>query len=58
MPTGNGRTARLFTNLLVYNYGSQDVVLYRRENGEGRAQYLDAVPQADAYTPGPLASAD
>ena len=55
---GNGRTARLFINLLAYNYGSHDVVLYRRENGEGRAQYLDAIRQADAYTPGPLASAD
>ena len=36
---GNGRTARLFTNLLAYNYGYQDVVLYHRENGDGRAQY-------------------
>ncbi len=51
---GNGRTARLFTNLLAYSYGYQDVVLYQRENGEGRAQYLYAIRQADAYDLGPL----
>lgn len=51
---GNGRTARLFTNLLAYNYGYQDIVLYHRENGEGRAQYLQAIRQADVYDLGPL----
>lgn len=51
---GNGRTARLFTNLLAYNYGYQDVVLYHRENGEGRAQYLRAIRQADDYDLRPL----
>ena len=51
---GNGRTARLFTNLLAYNYGYQDVVLYHRENGEGRVQYLHAIRQADAYDLVPL----
>ena len=51
---GNGRTARLFTNLLAYNYGYQDIVLYHRENGEGRAQYLQAIRQADVYDSGPL----
>ena len=51
---GNGRTARLFTNLLAYNQGYQDVVLYHRENGEGRAQYLHAIRQADAHDLGPL----
>ncbi|GAA3990682.1 Fic/DOC family protein [Hymenobacter antarcticus] len=51
---GNGRTARLFTNLLAYNNGYQNVVLYHRENGDGRAQYLHAIRQADAYDPGPL----
>ena len=51
---GNGRTARLFTNLLAYNYGYQDVVLYHRENGQGRAQYLRAIRQADAYDLKPL----
>ncbi|MET4076585.1 Fic family protein [Hymenobacter sp. UYCo722] len=51
---GNGRTARLFTNLLAYNYGYQDVVLYHRENGTGRTEYLHAIRHADAYDPGPL----
>ena len=51
---GNGRTARLFTNLLAYDRGYQDVVLYHRENGEGRTQYLQAIRQADAHDLGPL----
>ncbi|MBD2767416.1 Fic family protein [Hymenobacter sp. BT664] len=51
---GNGRTARLFTNLLAYNYGYQHVGLYHRKNGEERAQYLQAIRQADAYDLGPL----
>ena len=51
---GNGRTARLFTNLLAYNYGYQNVVLYHRENGEGRARYLHAIRRADAFDLGPL----
>ena len=53
---GNGRTARLFTNLLAYNHGYQSVVLYHRENGEGRPQYLRAIRQADDYDLGPLAA--
>lgn len=51
---GNGRTARLFTNLLAYHYGFQDVILYQREQGEGRTQYLQAIRQADAYDLRPL----
>ncbi|TGE22700.1 Fic/DOC family protein [Hymenobacter metallicola] len=51
---GNGRTARLLTNLLAYNYGYQEVILYQREKGEGRAQYLQAIRQADAYDLQPL----
>lgn len=46
---GNGRTARLFTNLLSYNYGYQEVVLYQREVGEARTYYLAAIRQADEY---------
>jgi cell filamentation protein len=46
---GNGRTARLFTNLLAYSYGYQEVVLYQREVGEARTYYLAAIRQADAY---------
>ena len=42
---GNGRTVRLFTNLLAYNYGFQDVVLYRREPGQDRTDYLHAIRQ-------------
>lgn len=46
---GNGRTARLVTDLLAYNYGYQAVVLYQREPGEARTQYLAAIRQADTY---------
>ncbi len=46
---GNGRTARLFTNLLAYNYGYQEVVLYQRAVGEARMCYLAAIRQADEY---------
>ena len=51
---GNGRTARLFTNLLAYDRGYQDVVLYHREHGKGRAQYLQAIRQADGHDLDPL----
>ncbi|MBC6613153.1 Fic family protein [Hymenobacter sp. BT507] len=51
---GNGRTARLFTNMLAYDYGYQDVILYQREAGQSRTQYLDAIRQADAYHWEPL----
>ena len=46
---GNGRTARLFTNLLAYSYGYQEVVLYQREQGEARTHYLLVIRQADDY---------
>lgn len=46
---GNGRTARLVTDLLAYNHGYQAVVLYQREQGAARTQYLAAIRQADAY---------
>jgi cell filamentation protein len=46
---GNGRTARLVTDLLAYNYGYQAVVLYQREEGDARTRYLAAIRQADAY---------
>ncbi|WP_139926518.1 Fic family protein [Hymenobacter sp. DG01] len=46
---GNGRTARLFTNLLAYSYGYQEVVLYQREQGDARTRYLQAIRQADGY---------
>lgn len=40
---GNGRTARLLTNLLAYHYGYQEVILYQRAPGAGREQYLLAI---------------
>lgn len=46
---GNGRTARLFTNLLAYSYGYQEVVLYQRKVGEARTHCLAAIRQADDY---------
>ncbi|MET4107704.1 Fic family protein [Hymenobacter sp. UYP22] len=51
---GNGRTARLFTNLLSYSYGYQEVVLYQREQGDARTRYLQAIRQADGYDLLPL----
>lgn len=46
---GNGRTARLLTNLLAYQFGFQAVVLYQRVPGAGREEYLQAIRQADNY---------
>lgn len=46
---GNGRTARLFTNLLAYQYGFQEIILYQRLPGTGREQYLKAIRQADDH---------
>jgi len=45
---GNGRSARLITNLLAYMHGYQSVELYQRE-GDGRKKYLQAVKLADTY---------
>jgi hypothetical protein len=47
-----GLAALLEAESLIRGY--QDVVLYHRENGEGRAQYLQAIRQADAHDLGPL----
>lgn len=46
---GNGRTARLVTDLLAYNYGYHEVILYQRQPGEGRDTYLQVIRQADAH---------
>jgi Fic family protein len=51
---GNGRTARLFTNLLAYQYGFQEVILYQRAPGAGRTRYLQAIRQADDHDLGGL----
>jgi fido (protein-threonine AMPylation protein) len=44
---GNGRTARLFTDLLAYSKGYQSVELYHRDAGEPRKKYLQAIRLAD-----------
>ena len=46
---GNGRTARLLTNALAYNYGYREVVLYTRQQGNSRNEYLQAVRLGDTY---------
>lgn len=46
---GNGCMARLFTNLLAYNYGYQEVVMYQRQQGDARTRYLQAIRQANHY---------
>ena len=46
---GNGRTARLLTNALAYNYGYREVVLYTRQQGSSRNEYLQAVRLGDTY---------
>lgn len=46
---GNGRTARLFTDLLAFSKGYQDVVLYHRDAGEPRKKYLQAIRLADIF---------
>lgn len=45
---GNGRSARLITDLLAYMHGYQSVELYQRE-GDSRKKYLQAVKFADTY---------
>ncbi len=50
---GNGRTARLITNLLALLKGYSDIVLYYRE-GDKREQYLKAIRAADSYDYTPL----
>jgi cell filamentation protein len=52
---GNGRTARLLTNVLAYNNGYREVVLYTREQGDSRNNYLQAIRLGDIYDLGALA---
>lgn len=44
-PNGNGRTARLFTNLILERYGLPGVSVKVEE--KNRSRYLDALQQAD-----------
>lgn len=46
---GNGRSSRLLTNALAYNYGYDEVVLYQREAGDSRKKYLQAIKLGDTY---------
>lgn len=46
---GNGRTARLLTNVLAYNHGYREVILYTREQGNSRNEYLQAIRLGDTY---------
>lgn len=46
---GNGRTARLLTNALAYNYGYDEVILYQRETSDSRKKYLQAIQLGDTY---------
>lgn len=46
---GNGRSARLLTNALAYNYGYDEVILYQRAAGDSRKKYLQAIQLGDNY---------
>lgn len=43
---GNGRTARLLTNLIAYKHGYRDINIYHR-TGEKRKSYIEAIRLAD-----------
>lgn len=47
--SGNGRSARLLTNALAYNYGYDEVILYHRETGDSRKKYLQAIQLGDNH---------
>ncbi len=51
---GNGRSARLTTDLLAMQHGFAPVKLYVREDGSERAAYKAALRAADDYDLGPL----
>ena len=46
---GNGRMARLLTNLLAYSFGYGPVELYQRTTSDARAHYLQAIRAADTF---------
>lgn len=50
---GNGRTARLVTNLIAYMHGYEAVQIYHRE-GTSREEYIQAVKKADNHDYQPL----
>ena len=45
---GNGRTARLLSNLVAILNGYDNIILYHRE-GQARQTYLEAIRAADQY---------
>ncbi len=45
---GNGRTARLLSDLIALVNGYDQIILYHRQ-GEERQTYLDAIREADQY---------
>jgi cell filamentation protein len=53
---GNGRTARLLTNLIANINGYQNVQLYVTESGNEREKYRAALRSADAFDYAPLKS--
>lgn len=46
---GNGRTARLLTNMIAKMNGYQNINLYVRDKGDARAKYKAALRAADQY---------
>ena len=45
---GNGRTARLVTNLIAYLHGYEAIQIYHRE-GDARSEYIQAIKKADNH---------
>ena len=50
---GNGRTARLVTNLIAYLHGYEAIQIYNRK-GNARSEYIQALKKADNYDYQPL----
>jgi cell filamentation protein len=50
---GNGRTARLVTNLIAYLHGYEAIQIYHRK-GDARSEYIRALKQADNHDYQPL----
>lgn len=50
---GNGRVARLLSNLIAYLNGYQAIQIYHSE-GDARKKYIDAIKKADIYEYQPL----
>src|SRR5690606_22550029 len=51
---GNGRTARLLTDLVANTFGYQNIQLYVKKSGEERDEYRSALKAADNYDDRPL----